>query len=885
MICRPNLNFLRCPLRSPTTRVPESPKGFVLIPVVLAIALVAVIAFMLNNQSVFEVNVTTSVTEGAEVEAVARAGLAHARWQIGAGDCQGDLTMTSVPFGPGGAYSYNGTINAGGGAASRYTFVSDRDSWIRQSTPDTNYGSDSALSVRNSSTNNRRALYHFDLSAIPVGAKVVSATLRIYAGQPDYLGDLLVHRITLNWDESSVTWNSLGNGYETSPYGSVSSKTASGEWVSANLTALAQLWVNDPGTNHGILLAATSGGLVSFYASREDSAVLQPYLVVTTADGDVSPVQISITGNLAPDTQGNSVQRTLTESNVASYQPLISHVVQNPGQIKDTWLNSARTALNYGTDPTLQIAESGAHRALFEFSLASLPPGSHIVSAMLELYAGSVASAGNLHVHRVTRSWEQGSCAGSGCTADGATWASWDGTNAWSNPGGDYDKASSASFVAVTAAAWHRWDITTLVRSWLSGLRPNYGLLLKSDQGVDVSYASSEDADPTHHPRLVIEYACECGRPCLAAQGSGNVLMVVADAANPGPADLARQALLESWGYAVQMIADEAGQGEFDVALGLQDVVYVSATVDTAVLGNKLETASIGVVSEAGGLNAGLGFASGSSWPVGNRIDITDNTHPVTELFPAGAVPIYDADMEGLAVSGTLSPNVQLLAQWGSSGTLAVLESGAGLVGGGTAAGRRFMLPFGRNVNWARVSNGGQLILQRALDWGMVAAAGPGGCDGTYRDDFNEVSYSGSDGTLSWSADWLETGDDGTAGGGDIHVTDDTHVLEIKNKSRYVQREFDLSGAGTATLAFDYLRSGLDDTGDLVAVQVSGDGGGSWSTLEEFVGTGNDANYVATSHDISAFVAPNTRIRFISSIYLGKRDGVFFDNVQITCAP
>jgi hypothetical protein len=167
----------------------------------------------------------------------------------------------------------------------------------------------------------------------------------------------------------------------------------------------------------------------------------------------------------------------------------------------------------------------------------------------------------------------------------------------------------------------------------------------------------------------------------------------------------------------------------------------------------------------------------------------------------------------------------------------------------------------------------------------MVAAAGPGGCDGTYRDDFNEVSYSGSDGTLSWSADWLETGDDGTAGGGDIHVTDDTHVLEIKNKSRYVQREFDLSGAGTATLAFDYLRSGLDDTGDLVAVQVSGDGGGSWSTLEEFVGTGNDANYVATSHDISAFVAPNTRIRFISSIYLGKRDGVFFDNVQITCAP
>ena len=243
--------------------------------------------------------------------------------------------------------------------------------------------------------------------------------------------------------------------------------------------------------------------------------------------------------------------------------------------------------------------------------------------------------------------------------------------------------------------------------------------------------------------------------------------------------------------------------------------------------------------------------------------------------------------MEGLAVSSTLSPDLQPLALWGTSGTLAILEGGATLAGGGTAAGPRVMLPFGRDIDWGLVNNGGLLILQRALDWGIAAATESTSCNGSYRDEFNVIGYSGSDGTLVWTTDWLETGDSGDAASGDIQVMEnlgDTRLM-IKNKGRYVEREVDLSGAGTATLTFDYRRSRLDDYADLVTLKVSGDGGGSWNTLVEFRGPDNDAAYVTTSYDISSFIASNTRIRFSSSNYLGKQDDVFFDNVQITCTP
>ena len=881
--CRTSLHTFHI-MKQLHTVQPNRHKGFVLLPVVLAITLIAVIAILLNDQRVTDLNGTVAVTEAREAVEVAQTGQVHAQWRLNTNGCRGDLVMGTMPFGPGGAQSYTVMADAGGVSTSNYTFPPDSDTWISESYPDSNYGSDTTLRINNTAGDRNHALYHFDLSSIPAGSTVVTATLRLYITQYDSLGDLMIHRLTQDWTEFTTTWNTIGKSYEPKSYGSIARQSAAGTWASANLTALTQAWVNNPGANHGILLSTNSSNLTSLYSSREAAAEIRPYLEVTTADGDASSVQISATGSLAPDALGNSISRTVIQSDVPAYQPMNTHVVQGLERVKDAWLDSSKSSRNYGSDPTLYVAETGVKRGLLEFSLDGLIHGSHIISASLELYATGVSSAGNIQVHALNKAWKEGSCAGTGCSADGATWATKDGATAWDSPGGDYDHGSAAIRYVATVNDWHRWDITGLVREWSAGVRPNHGLLLKSDPGVDVSYTSSESTDATHQPRLVIEYACACGSPCLAPEGSGKVLMVVENTASPQTADQARQALLESWGYTVQTIGDEADQTTFDTEFTQQDVVYVSSTVDSAVLGSKLDSAPIAVVSEVGGLNVGLGIALSNSSPVGKHIEVTDNSHPITELFPMGQLPIYGANMEGLAVSSTLSPDLQLLALWGGSGTLAVLDKGAALAGGGTAVGPRVMLPFGRDIDWDLVSNSGLLVLHRALDWGIAAAAESTSCDGTYRDEFNAIGYSGNDGTLAWTTDWLETGDSGDAASGDVMVTSDNR-LRFKNKDRYIAREANLSGAGSATLTFDYRRNALDDSDDSVSIQVSGDGGGSWYTLEDFIGPDNDGAYVTTSYDIGSYVAPNTRIRFISSSFLGKQDDVFFDNVQITCTP
>lgn len=99
-----------------------------------------------------------------------------------------------------------------------------------------------------------------------------------------------------------------------------------------------------------------------------------------------------------------------------------------------------------------------------------------------------------------------------------------------------------------------------------------------------------------------------------------------------------------------------------------------------------------------------------------------------------------------------------------------------------------------------------------------------------------------------------------------------------------IRREADLSAYTTATLSFDYRRDGPDNANDYVTVDVSNDGGGSWTELDRFVGEGTnteDPSYVSTSYDISAYMSVNTRVRFLSSPDFGNQDVVYFDNVEI----
>ncbi len=163
-----------------------------------------------------------------------------------------------------------------------------------------------------------------------------------------------------------------------------------------------------------------------------------------------------------------------------------------------------------------------------------------------------------------------------------------------------------------------------------------------------------------------------------------------------------------------------------------------------------------------------------------------------------------------------------------------------------------------------------------------------GGGTGTVRDEFGVIAYNGNDGVQSWINDWQESGEaDGQTSGKMQVVTDAQcatgNCFQIGGggggASTSVSREADLSGAISATLTFSYRRSAGSNGGNL-KVQVSGDGGASWTNLQTYTMNGSDASQVPQTFDITGFIATNTQVRFVRSGNVNRF--LLADNIEIS---
>jgi len=700
--------------------------GYILLPVVLFITVIATIAFLINNDSTINGKLTAAEIEAEKVQQVARAGLAHAVWGAQNSGCAGDMSMTTVPFGQGGAGSYTATITTPGGTTTGYpNLPADQDAWIRSDDITKNNGGLSSNHLRMESGNLEYAVVRFDLSSLPSGAQINSAVARFYVkatkGHPE--GPVNLHRATADWTEADATWETMGDNFDSATLNTIPAQPLAGDvWVQVNLTAQVQAWVNGGEPNYGIMLIPTGEGTHAEYISREGAASQQPRLDVIVGTGPASPATIQVTGTLTGNpSPANDIIRTLTRTDVPVYQPPGTITLQlgtDPGA--DAVLDSFYPR-NYGGADFVELNGNPGwlERPLFRFDLGGVPARASVLSARLELRMRSLKTPGAATVHRVTRSWVEGTKSGTG-TADGATWATYDGINNWASAGGDFDAAPVAETAIDSTDTWVAWEIAPLVEQWLAGV-PNDGLLIQAD-GVlrEAEFYTREDADATVHPRLTITYACECGISCLAPQGNGTVLMVVINPTTLVPLDAYKKALFESWGYTVAVIGESENQASYDSAIAAADVVFISETVNASQVGTKLKDVTIGVVSRDGSYNSALGFAGGSAWSVGPALNVTDSSHYITALFPAGPLDIYAAAMEQLTVSGTEAPGLQTLADTAGAGSLVVLDKGAMGTGGTPLAGRRVMLPLGRdtNFNWDYLNSNGRLLVQRALQWG-----------------------------------------------------------------------------------------------------------------------------------------------------------------------
>ncbi len=144
---------------------------------------------------------------------------------------------------------------------------------------------------------------------------------------------------------------------------------------------------------------ASSTGACSAYADLVDVPFGDHAYSVSYNKNFGSPVAITATGALA-----GGAMRTLHAADAPVYQAATT-VVLKPAAAegKDTTIDEQKPDENFGADVELEVSgDTEKRRSLLRFELSSLPTGTRIVSAVLELRSKNINGAGNVTAHRIT---------------------------------------------------------------------------------------------------------------------------------------------------------------------------------------------------------------------------------------------------------------------------------------------------------------------------------------------------------------------------------------------------------------------------------------------------------------------------------------------------
>ncbi len=180
-------------------------------------------------------------------------------------------------------------------------------------------------------------------------------------------------------------------------------------------------------------------------------------------------------------------------------------------------------------------------RAVLKFSLGTIPPGSVINSATLQLRLNrSRGGAHQVTVHRLLADWGEGPSASFTNSGAGAPAAYGDATwlhrfydaSFWTTPGGDFVPAASASTSVNSVGTVYSWTGTGMrsdVQAWLDAPAANFGWIVRSVENTVATakrFDSRQASVAANRPKLVITYTppnSPTGACCFAG-GSCTVL-------------------------------------------------------------------------------------------------------------------------------------------------------------------------------------------------------------------------------------------------------------------------------------------------------------------------------------------------------------------------
>ncbi|WP_313901015.1 DNRLRE domain-containing protein [Occallatibacter riparius] len=127
-----------------------------------------------------------------------------------------------------------------------------------------------------------KSYLHFDLSAIPAGATVQKATLRLFVNRAKAGGDLAVYMLSDTFSETNLTWNNAPTTSGMVPGTTPIRLDASNvdQFVQIDVTMAVQEWLSGTSPNTGFALETTDSGNWSFDSKESWDTSHEPELEI-----------------------------------------------------------------------------------------------------------------------------------------------------------------------------------------------------------------------------------------------------------------------------------------------------------------------------------------------------------------------------------------------------------------------------------------------------------------------------------------------------------------------------------------------------------------------------------------------------------------------------
>lgn len=388
------------------------------------------------------------------------------------------------------------------------TLNATQDTYVSVANPATNYGTLASMQHTAgwypSQTNMEYLYVDFGnvLAALPPGAAIYSAKVNLTRTSDPGTTNARIGLAANTWNETTLTWNTRFNSSDWYYRNTLGAATAVPVTTLADVTAHVDKFVRAGTTSY--TLWTSSGGedpnpsRTAVFNTRE-AASGGPSLVV-----DYVPASA-----FTADT--NRVLR-------------LQEGLNGYAGTADTWISTRSPAVNHGAEATLATLENNwggqISRGFVKFDTSMLQGGGITVSnAVLTLMPFSYQTSASIpvQVREVLRPW-----------TENATYATYDGTNAWAAAGalGVGDTSAVIASTTLDASAWGMLylDVTSSLQSWVLNPSSNNGWLIdavSATQNIVYNIGSSESGSAHLRPQLWVTYTPEPGALVLLGLAAG----------------------------------------------------------------------------------------------------------------------------------------------------------------------------------------------------------------------------------------------------------------------------------------------------------------------------------------------------------------------------